>query len=90
MAGLVDGVKVIMTSNLSPFGLVSSTVSLAQCITSFAFLNHDMPRIRSILLSSNTIGMDQNSLPMIVIVNQLLIKFASIGPLGMITTMGFA
>jgi hypothetical protein len=47
---------VISTSNLSPFELVSSTVALAQCITYFAFLNHDIPSIRSILLSSNTIG----------------------------------
>jgi hypothetical protein len=58
-----------MTSNLSPFGLVSSTDPLAQCINVFAFLNHDIPRIRSILLSSNTIVVDQNFLPMIVSVN---------------------
>jgi hypothetical protein len=85
----VDGVKVIMTSNLFPFGLVSSTVLLAQCITAFAFLNHDIPRIISMLLSSNTIGMYQNSHPMIDSVNLLVIKFTSIGPLGVITTMGF-
>ena len=89
MVSLVDGVKVIMTSNLSPFGLVSYMVPLAQCITAFAFLNHDMSRIISILLSSNTMDMDHNSLLMIVIVNLLLIKFASIGPLGVITTIGF-
>jgi hypothetical protein len=41
------------------------------------------------LLSSNTMGMDQNSLPMIIIVNRLLIRFATIDPLGVITTMGF-
>jgi hypothetical protein len=64
---------VIMTSNFSPSGLVSSTVPLAQCITAFAFLNHDIPSIRSILLSSNTVGIDQNSLPMIVSVNMLVI-----------------
>jgi hypothetical protein len=73
MAGPVEGVIVIMTSNFSPFGLVSSTVSLAQCIITFAFLNHDILSIRSILLSSNTIGIDQNSLPMIVSVNLLVI-----------------
>jgi hypothetical protein len=56
--GLVEGVMVITTSNLPPFGLVSSTIPLAQCITAFAFLNHDIPSIRSILLSSNTIGID--------------------------------
>jgi hypothetical protein len=78
-----------MTLNLSPFVLVSSTVPIAQCMTTFAYLNHDMLRIRSILLSSNTMGMDKNSLPMIVIVNMFLIKFASIYPLGVITTMGF-
>jgi hypothetical protein len=73
MAGLVEGVMLIMTSNLSHFVLVSSTVPLAQCITAFAFLNHDIPSIRSILLSSSTIGLEQNSLPMIVSVNLLVI-----------------
>jgi hypothetical protein len=73
MVGLVEGGMVIMTLNFSPFGLVSSTVPLGQCITIFAFLNHDIPRIRSILLYSNTIGIDQNSLPMIVNVNLLVI-----------------
>jgi hypothetical protein len=73
MAVLVEGVKVIITSNLYPEGLVSSTVPLTQCITGFAFLNHVIPRIRSILLSSNTIVIDQNSLPMIVSVNLLVI-----------------
>jgi hypothetical protein len=73
MAGLVEGVMVIMTFNFSPFRLVSSMVPLAQCITAFAFRNYDIPRIRSILLSSNTIGIDQNSLPMIVNVNLLVI-----------------
>jgi hypothetical protein len=57
----------------SPFGLVSFTVPLAQYITAFAFLNHDIPSIRSILLSSNTIGIDQNSLPMIASANLLVI-----------------
>jgi hypothetical protein len=64
---------VISISNLSPLELVSSTVPLAQCITVLAFLNHDIPRIRSILLSSNTIGVAQNSLPIIVKVNLLVI-----------------
>jgi hypothetical protein len=73
MVGLVEGGLVIMTSNLSPFGLVSSTVPLAQCITAFAFLNYDIPSIRSILFSSNMIGIDQNSLPMIISVNLLVI-----------------
>jgi hypothetical protein len=49
---------VISTSNLSPLELVSSMFPLAQCITVFAFLNKDILRIRSILLSSNTIGVD--------------------------------
>jgi hypothetical protein len=73
MAGLVEAVIVISTSDLSPFELVSSTVPLAQCITAFAFLNQDIPSIRSILLSSNTMDVDQNSLPMIVTVNLCVI-----------------
>jgi hypothetical protein len=40
---------------------------------SFAFLNQDIPSIRSMLLSSNTIGVDQNSLPIIVSVNLCVI-----------------
>jgi hypothetical protein len=67
--GLVEAVMEISSSNLSPLELVSYTVPLAQCITALAFLNHDLPRIRSILLSSNTIGVTQNSLPIIVKVN---------------------
>jgi hypothetical protein len=70
--GLVEAVMVISTSNLSPLELVSYTV-LAQFITAFAFLNHDIPRIRSILLSSNTIGVTQNSLRIIAKVNLLVI-----------------
>jgi hypothetical protein len=58
MAGLVEAVMVISTSNLSPLELVSSMVPLTQCITAFAFLNQDIPSIRSILLSSSTIGVD--------------------------------
>jgi hypothetical protein len=73
MAGLVKGVMVISTSNLYPFGLVSPTVPLAQCMTAFAFLNHDIPSMRSILLSSNTIGIYQNSLLMIASFNLLVI-----------------
>jgi hypothetical protein len=73
MAGLVEEVTVISTSNLSPLELVSSTVPLAQCIIAFAFLNQDIPSIRSILLSYNTLGVDQNSLPMIVSVNLCVI-----------------
>jgi hypothetical protein len=69
MAGLVEAVMVISTSNISPLELVSSTVPFSQYITTFAFLNQDIPSIRSILLSSNTMGADQNSLPMIVGVN---------------------
>jgi hypothetical protein len=72
-AGLVEVVMVISTSNLSPFELVSSKVPLAQCITAFAFLNHYIPSIRSILLSSNTIGVDQNSLSIVVSVNLCVI-----------------
>jgi hypothetical protein len=73
MAGLVEGVMVISTLNLSPFELVSSTVPLTQCITAFAFLSQDISSIRSILLSSNTIDVDQNSLPIIVNVNLCVI-----------------
>jgi hypothetical protein len=73
MAGLVEAVMVISTSILSPLELVSSTVPFSQCITAFAFLNQDIPRIRSILLSSNTMGVDQNSLPMIVSVKLCVI-----------------
>jgi hypothetical protein len=73
MAGLVEAVMVISTSNLSPLELVSSTVPLSQCITAFAFLYQDIPRIRSILLSSNTMGVDQNCLPIIVSVNLCVI-----------------
>jgi hypothetical protein len=51
MAGLVEAVMLISTSNLSPFELLSSTVPLAQCITSFAFLNQDIPSIRSMLVT---------------------------------------
>jgi hypothetical protein len=39
MAGLVEAVIVISTSNLSPLELVSSMVPLSQCITALAFLN---------------------------------------------------
>jgi hypothetical protein len=73
MAGLVEAVMVISTLNLSPFELASPTVPLAQCIIAFAFLNQDIPSIRSILLYSNTIGVDQNSLPIIVSVNLCVI-----------------
>jgi hypothetical protein len=69
MAGLVEAVTVIATSILSPLELVSSTVPLSQCITALAFLNQDIPSIRSIMLSSSTMGVDQNSLPIIVSVN---------------------
>jgi hypothetical protein len=58
MAGLVEAVIVISTSNLSPLELVSSTVLLSQCITALAFLNQDIPSIRSILFSSSTMGVD--------------------------------
>jgi hypothetical protein len=73
MAGLVEAVMVISTSNLSHLELVSSTVPLSKCITAFAFLNQDIPSIKSILLYSNTIGVDQNSLPIIVSVNLCVI-----------------
>jgi hypothetical protein len=71
--GLIKVVTIISTSNLSPLELVSSTVPLAQCIAAFAFHNHDIPRIKSILLSSNTIGVAQNSLPIIMNVNLCVI-----------------
>jgi hypothetical protein len=58
MAGLVEAVTVISTSNISPLELVSSTVPLSQCITALAFLNQDIPSIKSILLSSSTMGVD--------------------------------
>jgi hypothetical protein len=57
---------VILTSNLSPSGLVSSIVPLAQCITALHYFNHFIPRIRSISLSSSIIGVDQKILPKIV------------------------
>jgi hypothetical protein len=38
-ARLVEVVTVISTANLSPLGLVSSTVPLPHCIAAFAFLN---------------------------------------------------
>jgi hypothetical protein len=55
-ASLVAVVTAIPTSNLSPLELVSYVVPLPHAITAFAFLNHDIPRITSIVLSSNTIG----------------------------------
>jgi hypothetical protein len=73
IARLVEVVTVISTSNLSPLGLVSSTVPLPHYITTFAFLNNEIPRIRSILLSANIIGVAQNSLPIIVNVNLCVI-----------------
>jgi hypothetical protein len=69
VASLVVVVTAISTSNLSPLGLVSSTVALPHCIMVYAFLNHDIPWIRSILLSSSIIAVAQNSLPIIVNVN---------------------
>jgi hypothetical protein len=73
VARLVEVVTVISTSNLSPLGLVSSIVPLPQCIMAFAFLNHDIPRIRSMLLASNIIAVAPNSLPIIVNVNLCVI-----------------
>jgi hypothetical protein len=73
MASLVEAVTIISTSNLSPSELVSSTVPLAECITALAFLNQDIPSIRSILLYSSTMGVNQNSLPIIVSVNLYVI-----------------
>jgi hypothetical protein len=73
VASLVVVLTAISTSNLSPLVLVSSTVPLPHYITVFAFLNHDIPRIRSILLSSSIIGVAQNSLPIIVKVNLCVI-----------------
>jgi hypothetical protein len=52
IVGRVEAVMVISTLNLYSFGLVSYTVPLAQCMTVFAFLNHDIPSIRCILFSS--------------------------------------
>jgi hypothetical protein len=56
VASLVALVTAIPTSNLSPLELVSSMVPLAQCINYLCFLNRDIPRITSVVLSSNTIG----------------------------------
>jgi hypothetical protein len=67
---------------------VSSIVPLPNCIMAFAFLSHDIPRIRSILLASNIIAVAQNSLPIIVNVNLCVISFASTCPLGVITIIG--
>jgi hypothetical protein len=72
-ARLEEVVTAISTSNLSPLGLVSSTVPLPHSIMAFAFHNHDIPRIRSILLASNIIAVAQNSLPIIVNVNVCVI-----------------
>jgi hypothetical protein len=64
-AGVLDVGGAIVTSNLSPSGVESSIVPLAQCIIAFYYFNQFMPRIKSILLSSSTIG-TQNFLPNIV------------------------
>jgi hypothetical protein len=45
-----------VTSNLSTLELESSIIPLAQCITTFHCFNQFMPRIKSIVLSSSTIG----------------------------------
>jgi hypothetical protein len=52
----VDGDRV---NAACPSRLVSSTVSLAQCITTLPCFNHVIPRIKSMLLSSSTMGMAQ-------------------------------
>jgi hypothetical protein len=84
----VDGDKVNTTSNLSLSGLVSSTVPLAQCITTLHFCNQVIPRIKSMFFLFSTMGVDQKFLPKIVMSIWWLIKVASIGPLGVVTTMG--
>jgi hypothetical protein len=56
VAHLVEVVTVISLLNLSPLGPVSSTIPLPQCIMAFAFLNHDIQRIRSMLLAFNIIA----------------------------------
>jgi hypothetical protein len=43
--------------------------TLPHAIMAFAFLNHDIPRIKSILLASNIIAVAPNSLPIMVNVN---------------------
>jgi hypothetical protein len=73
VASLVVVVTAFSTSNLSPFRLVSSIVPLPHCITAFAFLHLNIPRIRFILLSSNNIGLAQNTLPIVVNVNLCVI-----------------
>jgi hypothetical protein len=56
-ASLVAVFTAIPILNLYPLELVSSMVPLAQCINClFLFFIHDIPRITSIVLSSNTIG----------------------------------
>jgi hypothetical protein len=62
----VDGDNVILTSNLSPSRLVSSTIPLAQCVTALHSFKHFIPRIRSISLSSSITSVEQNFLPKIV------------------------
>jgi hypothetical protein len=52
-----------MNSNLSPSGLESSTIPLAQCITPFHYFNQFMPRIKSIVLPSSTIGIAEIFFP---------------------------
>jgi hypothetical protein len=44
---------------IESFLIRSCNGSVAQCITTFHCFNHGIPRIKSMLLSYNTIGMDQ-------------------------------
>jgi hypothetical protein len=62
-AGVLDVGGATVTLNLSPLGLERSIVPLTQCITAFHYFNQFMPRIKSIVLSSSTIGIAQNFFP---------------------------
>jgi hypothetical protein len=57
-------------------------------MTAFHYFNQFIPRIKSMLLYSNTIGMAQNFLLVVVISILWLIKVASKDHLGVMTTMG--
>jgi hypothetical protein len=58
--GVLEVGGATVTSNLSPSELESSIVPLAQCITAFHYFNQFILMIKSIVLSSSTIGIAQN------------------------------
>lgn len=52
------------------------------------FFNHFIPRTKSMLISSNTMGMDKKFLLVNIMFILWLIKVASNSPLGVVTIMG--